>query len=236
MSLISCIDLKIGYVYGHPINKVSLDINEGDFICIIGNNGTGKSTLVKTILKLIPSLSGRIIYNDALHKYTIGYLPQNSSINPDFPATVYEIVISGCLKGMHKKLFYTKKEKEIANRYLEKLGISHLKNKPFVRLSGGEQQRTLIARALCSTEKILFLDEPLQGLDSYASNNLYEILSDINKEFGVTIVMITHNIDNAIGHANKVVCLGHDETFVGTIEEYKVSPLFSEYQGGHDHA
>ena len=236
MALISCIDLKIGYSYNQVVNKISLDIEQGDFISIIGNNGTGKSTFVKTILKLIPSLSGRIIYSPEIQKKSMGYLPQDLQVNHDFPATVYEIVISGCLKGMGKKLFYTKKEKEIAARYMEKLGISHLKNKPYKNLSGGEQQRTLIARALCSTDKILFLDEPLQGLDSHASKHLYEILSDINKEYGVTIVMITHNIDIAIGHVNKVVYLGHDECFVGTPQEYLATNFAEHYEGGCDHA
>ncbi len=235
MKLIECSNLKIGY-NNRVLNTINLTINSSDFICIVGNNGTGKSTLIKTLLKLIPSLGGKILFDIEIKKSSIGYLTQDLQVKDNFPATVYEIVISGCIGKMGKKLFYTKKEKELALKYMEYLGITHLKNKPFKGLSGGEQQRTLIARALCSTDKLLFLDEPLQGLDMNAAKNLYNILSKINKEEDVTIVMITHNIDIAINHINKVIYLGHDETFIGTPSEYKNSQYAKNYIGGHDHA
>ena len=137
---------------------------------------------------------------------------------------------------MGAKIFYTKKEKELVNKYLEYLGIAHLKNKPFKRLSGGEQQKTLIARALCSTDKLLFLDEPLQGLDMKAALSFYEMLKKINKEENVTIILITHNVDIAMPYVNKILYLGHDESLMCSPEEYKHSNYASQYVGGHDHA
>lgn len=235
MKLIECIGLKIGH-RTHVLNTLDLSIYSGDFICIVGNNGTGKSTLIKTLLKLIPSLGGKILLDIELKKSSIGYLTQDLQVKENFPATVNEIVISGCLGKMNGRIFYTKKEKDLANKYMEYLGITHLKNKSFKRLSGGEQQKTLIARALCSTDKLLFLDEPLQGLDMNASKNLYEILKKINQEEDVTIVMITHNIDIAMGYINKVIYLGHDESFVGTPQEYLDSDYSKTYRGGKDHA
>lgn len=234
MKLIECVDLKIGYNH-HPISTVNLEINRGDFICIIGNNGSGKSTLIKTILKFIPPVSGRVLYDYEIKNASIGYLQQDLHVSEDFPATVYEIVLSGCIGQMGNRLFFSKKEKETANKYLEYLGIAHLKNKPYKKLSGGEQQRTLIARALCGTGDILFLDEPLQGLDKKASIALYNMLDKINKEANVTIVMITHNVEIALNHVNKIVLMD-TIPFIGTPEEYKNSPHMETYKGGDDHA
>lgn len=235
MTLIKCDNVKIGYGQHHVLNTVNLEIKNGDFICVLGNNGTGKTTLLKTLLRLIPQVSGRITYDHQV-KYTMGYLPQDLNVNNSFPATVYEIILSGCLSKMNYRSFYGKKEKELANTYMEALGIQHLKKFPFKKLSGGQQQRVLIARALCSTDKIIFLDEPLQGLDHTSSAQLYDILSNINNNFNVTIVMITHNPQNALKHANKIVYLGHNESFVGTPEEYLQTKFALEYSGGEDHA
>lgn len=234
MSLIKCENLKIGYTSNKVLNNVNLEINNGEFICIVGNNGTGKSTLVKTLLRLIPAISGKIIYDHTV-KNTMGYLQQNLSINEEFPATVYEIVLSGCLSKLGYRVFYGKKEKELALSYMKELGILELKNRPFKRLSGGQQQRVLIARALCSTEKILFLDEPLKGLDVNASNQLFEIISHINKEYGVTIVMITHNIEIALKYISKIVYLEIGDSFVGTPKEFLESKYAQTYIGGEDH-
>ncbi|MBQ2891692.1 MAG: metal ABC transporter ATP-binding protein [Bacilli bacterium] len=235
MKLIECSNLKIGY-NNRVLNTLSFTINSGDFICIIGNNGTGKSTLIKTLLKLTPSLGGKILFDIELKKSSIGYLTQDLQVNESFPATVYEIVLSGCIGKMGAKIFYTKKEKELVNKYLEYLEIAHLKNKPFKGLSGGEQQKTLIARALCSTDKLLFLDEPLQGLDMKAALSFYEMLKKINKEENVTIILITHNVDIAMPYVNKILYLGHDESLMCSPEEYRHSNYASQYVGGHDHA
>lgn len=234
MTLIKCENLKIGYSSNKVLNKVNLEINNGEFICIVGNNGTGKTTLVKTLLRLTPAISGRIVYDHTV-KNTMGYLQQNLQVNEDFPATVYEIVLSGCLSKMGYRMFYGKKEKELALSYMKELGILELKNMPFKRLSGGQQQRVLIARALCSTEKILFLDEPLKGLDYNASNQLFEIISHINKEYGVTIVMITHNIEIALKYISKIVYLDLGKSFVGTPKEFLESEYSKSLVGGDDH-
>ena len=234
MTLIKCDNLKIGYSSNKVLNKVNLEINNGEFICIVGNNGTGKTTLVKTLLRLTPAISGRIVYDHTV-KNTMGYLQQNLQVNEDFPATVYEIVLSGCLSKMGYRMFYGKKEKELALGYMKELGILELKNMPFKRLSGGQQQRVLIARALCSTEKILFLDEPLKGLDFNASNQLFEIISHINKEYGVTIVMITHNIEIALKYISKIVYLDLGKSFVGTPKEFLESEYAKSLVGGDDH-
>lgn len=234
MTLIKCENLKIGYSSNKVLNKVNLEINNGEFICIVGNNGTGKTTLVKTLLRLTPAISGRIVYDHTV-KNTMGYLQQNLQVNEDFPATVYEIVLSGCLSKMGYRMFYGKKEKELALGYMKELGILELKNVPFKRLSGGQQQRVLIARALCSTEKILFLDEPLKGLDFNASNQLFEIISHINKEYGVTIVMITHNIEIALKYISKIVYLDLGKSFTGTPKEFLESEYAKSLVGGDDH-
>lgn len=234
MTLIKCENLKIGYSNNKVLNKVNLEINNGEFICIVGNNGTGKTTLVKTLLRLTPAISGRIVYDHTV-KNTMGYLQQNLQVNEDFPATVYEIVLSGCLSKMGYRMFYGKKEKELALSYMKELGILELKSMPFKRLSGGQQQRVLIARALCSTDKILFLDEPLKGLDFNASNQLFEIISHINKEYGVTIVMITHNIEIALKYISKIVYLDLGESFVGTPKEFLESEYAKSLVGGDDH-
>lgn len=235
MKLIECKKLAFGYNH-HVISTIDLTIDEGDFICVIGNNGSGKSTLIKTLLKLIPAVSGKVYYSIDPTNKSIGYLPQDLQISDDFPATVYDIVLSGCIGKMGRRLFYSKKERELANKYLEYLGISQLKTKPYKKLSGGEKQRTLLARALCSADKILVLDEPLKGLDRKTIVQLYEILYQINKEQNVTIIMITHNVNNALDYVNKIVLLDKENTFIGTPEEFVQTPQYKSYKGGHDHA
>ena len=234
MKLIECKNLAFGYNH-HIISKIDLSIEEGDFVCVIGNNGTGKSTLIKTMLKLQPAISGKIFYSVDPTNKSIGYLPQDLQINDDFPATVYDIVLSGCIGKMGKRPFYSKKEKDLANKYLEYLGISNLKNKPYKKLSGGEKQRTLLSRALCSADKILVLDEPLKGLDQKTIIQLYEILYQINKEQNVTIIMITHNVNNALEYVNKIVLLDKEKNFIGTPDEFISSPQYKSYKGGADH-
>lgn len=235
MKLIECKKLAFGYNH-HVISTIDLTIDEGDFICVIGNNGSGKSTLIKTLLKLTPAVSGKVYYSIDPTNKSIGYLPQDLQISDDFPATVYDIVLSGCIGKMGRRLFYSKKERELANKYLEYLGISQLKNKPYKKLSGGEKQRTLLARALCSADKILVLDEPLKGLDRKTIVQLYEILYQINKEQNVTIIMITHNVNNALDYVNKIVLLDKENTFIGSPEEFVQTPQYKSYKGGHDHA
>lgn len=197
---IKCIDLDIGYDGKAVVSGLNLKINDGDYLCIVGENGSGKTTLMKTLLGLIPLLGGSI---QGLNKNDIGYLPQISGIQKDFPATVEEVVLSGT-----KKLFYRKKEKDLMRFNLERLNIANLSKCKFFELSGGQRQRVLLARALCASKKILLLDEPVSGLDPKATAMMYEIINKLNKEDGMTIIMISHDLNGSLKYASNVLNVG----------------------------
>lgn len=197
---IKCIDLDIGYDGKTVVSGLNLKINDGDYLCIVGENGSGKTTLMKTLLGLIPLLGGSI---QGLNKNDIGYLPQISDIQKDFPATVEEVVLSGT-----KKLFYRKKEKDLMRFNLERLNIANLSKCKFSELSGGQRQRVLLARALCASKKILLLDEPISGLDPKATAMMYEIINKLNKEDGMTIIMISHDLNGSLKYASNVLNVG----------------------------
>lgn len=218
MSLVECSNLSIGYDKKIIINDLSFTVNKGDYLCIVGENGAGKSTLIKGLLHLLPLYKGNITYSDELINKRIGYLPQQADIQKDFPSLVMEIVLSGCINKLGFHPFYSKKEKEIAYRNLELLGISDLSKKSYANLSGGQKQRTLLARALCASEEILFLDEPITGLDPKTTNDLYALLKQLNDK-GVTIVMITHDLHLAFNNASHVLHIGK-KNFYGTKESY----------------
>ena len=219
MAQLKCKNLTIGYDNNIIIKDLSFEVNKGDYLCIVGENGSGKTTLLKTILGLHPLSKGEIIFGDDLHKNEVGYLPQQNNIQKEFPATVKETVISGCLAHMGKKPFFTHSEKMHAHDKMEELGILHLKNRCFRELSGGQQQRVLLARALCATEKILLLDEPVSGLDPNATSEMYEIIEKLNKDHKTTIIMISHDITNAIKYATHILHISNI-FFFGTKEEY----------------
>ena len=197
---IKCIDLDIGYDGKAVVSGLNLKINDGDYLCIVGENGSGKTTLMKTLLGLIPLLGGSI---QDLNKNDIGYLPQISDIQKEFPATVEEVVLSGT-----KKLFYRKKEKDLMRFNLERLNIANLSKCKFSELSGGQRQRVLLARALCASKKILLLDEPASGLDPKAAAMMYEIINKLNKEDGMTIIMISHDLNGSLKYASNVLNVG----------------------------
>lgn len=197
---IKCIDLNIGYDGKTVVSGLNLKINDGDYLCIVGENGSGKTTLMKTLLGLIPLLGGSI---QGLNKNDIGYLPQISDIQKDFPATVEEVVLSGT-----KKLFYRKKEKDLMRFNLERLNIANLSKCKFSELSGGQRQRVLLARALCASKKILLLDEPVSGLDPKATAMMYETINKLNKEDGMTIIMISHDLNGSLKYASNVLNVG----------------------------
>lgn len=197
---IKCIDLDIGYDGKTVVSGLNLKINDGDYLCIVGENGSGKTTLMKTLLGLIPLLGGSI---QGLNKNDIGYLPQISDIQKDFPATVEEVVLSGT-----KKLFYRKKEKDLMRFNLERLNIANLSKCKFSELSGGQRQRMLLARALCASKKILLLDEPVSGLDPKATAMMYEIINKLNKKDGMTIIMISHDLNGSLKYASNVLNVG----------------------------
>ena len=199
---IKCNDLDIGYDGKTVVSGLNFEINDGDYLCIVGENGSGKTTLMKTLLGLVPLLGGSI---QGLNKNDIGYLPQISDIQKDFPATVEEVVLSGT-----KKLFYRKKEKDLIRFNLERLNIANLSKCKFSELSGGQRQRVLLARALCASKKILLLDEPVSGLDPKATAMMYEIINKLNKEDGMTIIMISHDLNGSLKYASNVLNIGEN--------------------------
>ena len=217
MPLLSFNDLTIGYENNVVLSGLSLTIEKGDYLVILGENGAGKSTLLKTMLGLIKPLKGRITFDAEVKKTEIGYLPQQTVVQRDFPASVWEVVLSGCLARNGIKPFYSKKDKELAKENIEKLELKDFEKKCYRELSGGQQQRVLLARALCSSDKILVLDEPVTGLDPKVTAQLYETIRSLNKE-GITIIMISHDLQ-ALEDANKVLHVSN-ETFFGTKEDY----------------
>ena len=225
MPLLSFENLSIGYENTPVLENLSFAIEKGDYVAIIGENGAGKSTLLKTMLGLIIPIKGQIVFDKEVKKTEIGYLPQQTLAQRDFPASVWEVVISGCLAKNGLRPFYTKQDKTLAEANIEKMGLTDLKNRCYRELSGGQQQRVLLARALCSSNKLLVLDEPVTGLDPKVTNQLYEIVSSLNKE-GITIIMISHDL-SVLKYANKVLHIGH-QTFFGDKESYYKS---QNYQG-----
>ena len=234
MTQIECKNISIGYDKNAILSNLSFSIENGDYLCILGENGAGKSTLMKTILGLIPIISGKIEFENGLTKKDIGYLPQQTIVQKDFPATCYEIVISGFQNRCGLRPFYNKTEKQKALDIMKEIGIEKLKNKCFRELSGGQKQRVLLARALCSTQKILLLDEPVSGLDPKATEEMYEIIDKLNKN-GITVIMISHDVSSALKYAKHILFVNNNP-FFGTKEEFENSDLgkqFEKYAGGH---
>lgn len=219
MSQLSCKNLTLGYEGQEIISDLSFSVESGDYLCILGENGSGKTTLMKTILGLRKPMKGEIITGDGLSRKEIGYLPQQTSIQRDFPASVREIVISGFQGRCGLRPFYSKAEKREADETMELMGIGKLKNRCYRELSGGQQQRVLLARALCATRKMLLLDEPVAGLDPKVTEEMYGLIEKLNKEHGISIVMISHDLQAALSYADKILHIG-DEIFFGTRREY----------------
>lgn len=232
MTLIKCEHITMTYDSVPAFSDLSFEVREGDFLCIIGENGVGKSTLLKGILGLRKLHSGTVTFT-GVQKNEIGYLPQKTQVQKDFPASVAEVVLSG-RQSSGLKLFYSAADRAIAGENIELMGIGDIKNKPFNELSGGQQQRVLLARALCATQKLLLLDEPTTGLDPYATAELYKLISHLNREHGVTVVMVTHDIANCIHYANKVLCMEHDGNYFGAVSEYMKTPDAKRILGGED--
>ncbi|MBO7519744.1 MAG: ABC transporter ATP-binding protein [Clostridia bacterium] len=231
MSLISCKNLSLGYDGREIIKDLSFDVNEGDYLCIVGENGSGKTTLMKTLLGLNPLISGKIEFGNGLKSNEIGYLPQQTPVQRDFPASVTEIVLSGFEGGMGIRPFYSAAQKEKALLNIRKMGIEHLKNRCYRELSGGQQQRVLLARALCATSKLLLLDEPVAGLDVKATDEMYRIVERLNREENITVIMISHDLSAAKAFATHILHIG-GKHFFGTKEEYIKSGDFGAHFGG----
>ena len=219
MAQLICQNLCVGYDGKPVLQDLNFEVFAGDYILIMGENGSGKSTLMKTILNLQSPISGRIITGDGLKKNEIGYLPQQNIIQKDFPASVMEIVLSGCQGRCGLRPFYSKREKNLALEAMEKIHITQLPKRCFSELSGGQKQRVLLARALCATQKMLLLDEPVSGLDPKATAEMYSLIEELNKKAGITIIMISHDIASAIKYANHIMHIGTD-VFFKTKSEY----------------
>lgn len=219
MPMINCKNLVFGYG-GKPVSTaLNFSVNEGDYLAIVGENGSGKTTLMKTLLGLIQPISGCLTYSDGYDRNCIGYLPQRSELEKEFPASVKEIVMSGNINSLHKCFFYNKKVMERTERIMRDLNVDDLQSFPYGRLSGGQQQRVLLARALCATKNIMLLDEPVTGLDQKSAQEMYEMIEHLNKERRITILMISHDIPSVVCYASHILQLG-DHVFFGTKNEY----------------
>ena len=219
MSQIKCTDLSLGYGSQQILSGLNFEVNAGDYLCIVGENGSGKTTLMKTLLGLQKPLGGNIAFSDGVTARTIGYLPQQTDVQRDFPASVQEIVLSGCLGRGGFAPFYSKADKALAAQNMERMSITKLRRRCYRELSGGQQQRVLLARALCAAEKILLLDEPAAGLDTKVATQMYELIDSLNQNDGITVIMISHDIDKALQCATRILHIG-DTCFFGTRDEY----------------
>lgn len=218
MSLIAADNLTLGYDNQIVAQGINFSVERGNYLCIVGENGSGKSTLMKTILGLQNPISGKIVYGDSLKQNEIGYLPQQTVVQKDFPAKVKEIVLSGCQGRRGLSPFYSKEDKTLAEDNMKRLGIFEMKEKCYRELSGGQQQRVLLARALCATSKVILLDEPVSGLDPKVTAELYNLIENLNQE-GVTVIMISHDVSAAIKYSSHILHVGQS-IFFGSREEY----------------
>ena len=223
MAFITVTDLSLGYDEQLVLRDLNFSVSKGDYLCIVGENGSGKTTLMKTILHLKEPISGKIETGDGLKQNEIGYLPQQTIVQKDFPASVNEIVLSGCQGRCGFRPFYSKEEKTLARENMERMGITELADRCYRDLSGGQQQRVLLARALCATGKVLLLDDPVAGLDPKVTAQMYDLIEGLNKE-GITIIMISHDISAAVRYASHILHIG-DRVFFGSREEYLKSGI-----------
>lgn len=232
MAILTCENASFSYDGRTVLEDVSFSLNAGDYLCVVGENGSGKSTLIRGILSLKAPASGQITLGDGLKRSEIGYLPQQTEIQRDFPASVWEVVLSGCLNSLGGRLFYGPEEKRRAEANLERMGIEDLKNTSYQELSGGQQQRVLLARALCATKKLLLLDEPVTGLDPVAAGEMYNLIKLINLCDDISVIMVTHDIHEAVRYATHILHLGHRQLFFGKAGEYRNSAIGKRFLGG----
>jgi zinc transport system ATP-binding protein len=229
--LLVCRNVTVAYEGGVALEGVSFEVNAGDYLCVVGENGSGKSTLVKALLGLEPVREGVVATGDTLRRDEIGYLPQQTSLQRDFPASVREVVLSGCLNRRGARPWYSSGEKARAEANMEKLGISALAKKSYRALSGGQQQRVLLARALCATSRLIVLDEPVAGLDPVATQELYKLIEDIH-EGGIAVIMVSHDIGAAMKYATHILHLAGRPLYFGPTPGYRESTAGRLFLGG----
>lgn len=229
MAQLICRDLTLGYDGRRLVSGLNFQVNAGDYLCIIGENGSGKSTLMRTLLRLQPPLGGTIELGDGLQPNEIGYLPQQTPVQRDFPASVWEIVLSGCQSRCGLRPFYKREEKALALENAEQMGITPLLQRCYRELSGGQQQRVLLARALCATRKLLLLDEPVSGLDPKVTAEMYQLIDKLHRS-GTTVIMISHDVSAAVRYADYILHMG-EGVFFGTRKEYLTSAVGKSFAG-----
>ena len=232
MALITCKDASFAYEGDIVVSGLNFTVNSGDYLCIVGENGSGKSTLIKGLLRLKAPHTGSIATGDGLNANEIGYLPQQTVAQKDFPASAYEVILSGRLSARGVLPFYSKKDKAIVEENIRRLEITDLRNRCYRELSGGQQQRVLLARALCATQKMVLLDEPVSGLDPIVTQELYRLIRVINREAGITVIMVSHDVAIAVKYASHILHLNNTQLFFGTAEEYEKSEAGISFMGG----
>lgn len=225
MKILECKDLCVSYDGKHVLENVNFSLAAGDYLCVVGENGSGKSTLIKALLGLKAPDSGSVSFGEGLKSSQIGYLPQQTQIQRDFPASVEEVVLSGCINSMGRRAHYGPKQRELAEMNIERMSIDSIKKTCYHELSGGQQQRVLLARALCATGRMLLLDEPVTGLDPIAAEEMYNLIKLVNLCDRITVIMVSHDIKAALRYATHILHLGRDSSFFGTVQDYKQSDV-----------
>jgi len=233
MAILTCENLSFSYEGRTVLQGVDFHVDAGDYLCIVGENGSGKSTLIKGLLGLKAPDGGRIIHAEGLRPNEIGYLPQQTEMQRDFPASVREVVLSGCLNSMGRRFRYNDEDRNRAEMNMERMGIEELADESYQALSGGQQQRVLLARALCATKKLLLLDEPVTGLDPKATAEMYNIIKLINLCDNISVIMVSHDIHEAVRYATKILHLGQKQLFFGSAAEYRESAQARRFLGGN---
>lgn len=232
MSLLTCENATFAYEGRTVLRNISFNVEKGDYLAVVGENGAGKTTLIKGLLGLKEPVSGNLSYGWGLESDQIGYLPQQTEIQRDFPASVREVVLSGCLNRLGGKAFYTRELKKLADDRLELLEIASLGNRCYRELSGGQQQRVLLARALCATRTLLILDEPVTGLDPVIARGLYDILREIRRKQEITVIMVSHDVRGAVEEADHILHIAGEVKFFGTTEDYMGDPAGAAFLKG----
>ena len=232
MSLIQVTNAAFRYDGKEVVGDLNFKVEHCDYLCIVGENGSGKSTLVKGLLGLKTPHNGEIVFGEGLSARQIGYLPQQKESHRDFPASVQEVVLSGTLNSLGVRPFYTKQQRKNALLQIERVGMLAHKNAAFSELSGGQQQRALLARALAATQKLLILDEPIASLDPVAAADMYHLIEEINRNHGVTIIMVSHDPHAAAHEASQVLHLENRQLFYGSAADYRKSEIGRRFLGG----
>ena len=232
MAILTCKNASFGYDGEVVLSGIDFTLCGGEYMCILGENGAGKSTLVKGILGLISPVTGEIEFGEALRACEVGYLPQQTQVQKSFPASVLEVVLSGRINSMGMRPFYNRKDREDAVKKLELMGMKGMERRSFQELSGGQKQRVLLARAMCAAGRLILLDEPVSGLDPAATTDLYELIADINKNMGMTVIMVSHDTQAAVKYASHIMQLSHTQLFYGTVDDYKNSEVGHDYLKG----